>query len=191
MPMGMTHLGLHKLMASTVLELCCGTSCLIGQWSISLGTACPCKIFLSSRIKKNSLNDLLVKAPHNAARKWLLLLSNSWNDRTLQHCWLITMIRSSTCFTSYPLISNQWFKPVVYSLPMHSSQIVSSLQISHWMFSILASWQFAQFEHFITPVVMITDSWHRLLRSEELTLKFYPGVLLKSFVNWSSSSNSS
>ena len=45
-----------------------------------------------------------VMLPENG---WLLL-SNSLTDRTLQYCWLITMISRSACFTSYPFISNQW-----------------------------------------------------------------------------------
>ena len=66
---GITHLALHKLMANTVLKMCCCDFYLIGQWSISPGTAYICEIFLSSRTNYNSVNSTLVKAHRHAARK--------------------------------------------------------------------------------------------------------------------------
>ena len=59
-------------------------------------TAYPCKIFVTA------VNWALVNAQRNAARKWLLLQCNSWTDRTLPCCRLITMISQSSWHTSIP-----------------------------------------------------------------------------------------
>ena len=53
-----------------------------------------------------SVNGTFIKTQRDAARKWLLLLSNSWTDMTLQYCWLITVISHSPCFTSNQFILN-------------------------------------------------------------------------------------
>ena len=63
----------------------------------------------------DSVNSTLVEAERHVARKWLLLLSNSWTDRALQYCWLITMINRSLCFTPGLFISyrgSKYIKPI-------------------------------------------------------------------------------
>ena len=62
-----------------------------------------------SALHKLMENIFLSSRTMLCCRKWLLLLSNSWTDRTLllQYCWLITMISHSAWFTSYPSISYQ------------------------------------------------------------------------------------
>ena len=81
------------------------------DWSIEFQStsAYPCKIFLSSRTNYNAVNWALVNAQRNAARKWLPLLGNSWTDRTLPCCRLITMISLSSWHTSIPCFSIQWY----------------------------------------------------------------------------------
>ena len=110
---GIICLALRKLMANTVLKKCCRDYYLIGQRSFSPGTAYPCKIFLSNRTNYSSVNGTLVEAQRDSARKWLLLLSNSWTDMTELYCCLITMINHSAYFTSNPFISNQCFSSIL------------------------------------------------------------------------------
>ena len=81
------------------VEECCCNNYLIGHWGFSPGTPIPCKIF----------------------RRWLLLLSNSYTDRTSQYFWLITMI-------SCPLISYQWHRHVSILPPKALSVITHSFQ---------------------------------------------------------------
>ena len=55
----------HKLAANPMLKLCCRNYYLIGQWRLpcfSLGTAYPCKIFISRKTNSNSANGTLAEA---------------------------------------------------------------------------------------------------------------------------------
>ena len=112
---GITNLAAHKLLENTALKCCCCNYFMNGQWSsYSPATVYPCKSFLNTMTNYNLVNAtymyMLHWSKHNVMlpeNGWLLL-SNSLTDRTLQYCWLITMISRSACFTSYPFISNQW-----------------------------------------------------------------------------------
>ena len=117
-------------MASTVLDLCCcNYSC---GWSImflfrySLPMQSLCKQLNQFIIQENGT---MVIAQHNAARKWPLYLNSSWTDRLLQHCWLVTMIIRSACYTFNPFScnSNQWS---VHLLPSYSSHFLEALSHS-------------------------------------------------------------
>ena len=92
---GIIHPVLHKLKANTVLKKRWCNYYFIGQSKFQSRYSLPMQIFLSNRTNSQ------FKAQQHAVRKWLLLLSDSWTDRMLQYCWLITMICRPDCFISY------------------------------------------------------------------------------------------
>ena len=112
----------------------------IGLRSFSPGTVHQCQLFLSRRTNYNSVNWALVNAPCDVARKWLLLLGNSWADRMLPYCWLRTMISQSSCRTTIPCYSTQcvcnvqqfWSYPVSYTCLKFPDILCHTLISHHW-----------------------------------------------------------